>query len=68
MPDFRALCAACGWTAREAARRAGYSPNMGPQWLRGSRTCPPSVAAWLSRVAAALDQLPPPPRLPPPRA
>jgi len=60
MLDFRALCAACGWSPQAVARMCGRRRNAGTEWATGRVRAPPDVIAWLEAIRVALAALPPP--------
>ena len=51
-----------GWSAAELARRTGYTDRTIRRWIAGDTSPPADLLAWLSRLAAAVKSLPPPPR------
>ena len=50
-----------GWTPGELAGRLGCSHAYARQLRDGTREPSPDVTAWLERLAAAHDAMPPPP-------
>ena len=58
--EFGDLLKACGWSAREVARRAGVLEATGYGWRNGSEVVPDDVLAWMRDVASAIRRLPAP--------
>jgi transcriptional regulator with XRE-family HTH domain len=57
-----------GWSAKELARRIGYSGEAVNRWHAGTssrgKPCEPpdAVMAWLGQIERAIAKIPPPPR------
>jgi transcriptional regulator with XRE-family HTH domain len=47
-----------GWPISELVDRLQIRPDTVMQWLRGRRTIPDNVAAWLIQVRDKLDEAP----------
>jgi hypothetical protein len=48
------------WTSRDLSRALGCHPSLCSRWLTGERQCPPVVLAWLAKLVAAHEAVPPP--------
>jgi len=51
--QFSAALATIGWSARQLVTRLGCDTNLATRWSRDQAPVPPSIARWLSRLAAA---------------
>lgn len=60
MNPFAALRHRIGWSAQHVADLLCMSERQVRRWDSGDASPPPRVLAWMERVKAALEVLPPP--------